>query len=65
MKDIGGKKRLSGEGLETKDAPGVLAGGGMWPVRSEVFCIVPIHIEQPTLFFQIGQYVLNFGWRTG
>ena len=44
MKDIDGKKRLSGLGLETKDVPGMLAGGGMWPGRSEVFYSLSMHI---------------------
>jgi hypothetical protein len=33
MKEIMGKRRLSGEGLETKDVPGVNNGGGKWPQR--------------------------------
>ncbi|XP_070544672.1 marginal zone B- and B1-cell-specific protein-like [Ptychodera flava] len=31
LKEIEGVKRLSGPGLETKDVPGVMQGGGKWP----------------------------------
>lgn len=34
VKEVRGVKRLSGEGLETADEPGVIAGGGKWPGRS-------------------------------
>jgi len=30
---VKGVNRLSGNGLETQDAPGMLAGGGRWPGR--------------------------------
>ena len=33
IKEIKGVRRLSGEGLETKDVPGVMQGGGKWPFR--------------------------------
>ena len=33
IKEIKGVRRLSGEGLETKDVPGVMQGGGKWPYR--------------------------------
>ncbi|KAL8577631.1 hypothetical protein ACOMHN_020240 [Nucella lapillus] len=38
VKEVDGKKRLSGEGLETKDVPGVMQGGGKWPNRLRQMC---------------------------
>nr|KAG5690702.1 hypothetical protein BaRGS_005065 [Batillaria attramentaria] len=38
MKEINGKRRLSGEGLETKDVPGLQKGGGKWPYRLHLMC---------------------------
>ena len=33
LKQVKGVNRISGDGLETADTPGVLAGGGKWPGR--------------------------------
>jgi len=33
IKEVKGVNRLSGAGLETQDAPGMLSGGGKWPGR--------------------------------
>lgn len=33
IKEVKGINRLSGAGLETQDAPGMLSGGGKWPGR--------------------------------
>ena len=33
IKEIKGEKRISGEGLETADVPGIMQGGGKWPSR--------------------------------
>lgn len=38
VKEIMGVRRLSGEGLETKDVPGVMSGGGRWPARLKEIC---------------------------
>jgi len=36
IKEVKGINRLSGPGLETKDSPGMLSGGGKWPGRSVI-----------------------------
>ena len=33
LKSVNGVNRLSGEGLEAKDVPGMMQGGGKWPGR--------------------------------
>ena len=33
LKTVKGVNRLSGEGLEAKDVPGMMQGGGKWPGR--------------------------------
>ena len=33
LKSVSGVNRLSGEGLEAKDVPGMMQGGGKWPGR--------------------------------
>ena len=33
IKTVSGVNRLSGEGLEAKDVPGMMQGGGKWPGR--------------------------------
>lgn len=33
LKTVNGVNRLSGEGLEAKDYPGMMQGGGKWPGR--------------------------------
>ncbi|XP_076453461.1 marginal zone B- and B1-cell-specific protein-like [Babylonia areolata] len=38
VKEVKGKKRLSGEGLETKDEAGMMQGGGKWPHRLQQMC---------------------------
>ncbi|XP_041363243.1 marginal zone B- and B1-cell-specific protein-like [Gigantopelta aegis] len=38
VKEVNGRKRLSGPGLETKDIPGVMQGGGKWPYRLRSMC---------------------------
>ncbi|KAK3610691.1 hypothetical protein CHS0354_028079 [Potamilus streckersoni] len=38
VKEVNKIKRLSGPGLETKDVPGVMEGGGKWPVRLKSMC---------------------------
>ncbi|XP_077999365.1 marginal zone B- and B1-cell-specific protein-like [Glandiceps talaboti] len=38
LKEIDGVKRLSGPGLDTKDVPGVMQGGGKWPHRINQQC---------------------------
>lgn len=38
VKEVKGKKRLSGPGLETKDVPGIMQGGGKWPNRFVQMC---------------------------
>ncbi|KAK7475200.1 hypothetical protein BaRGS_00033601 [Batillaria attramentaria] len=38
VKDINGQRRLSGPGLETKDVPGIMQGGGRWPHRLQQMC---------------------------
>ncbi|XP_066304012.1 marginal zone B- and B1-cell-specific protein-like [Branchiostoma lanceolatum] len=38
IKEVDGLKRLSGAGLETKDVPGVMQGGGKWPFRLKEMC---------------------------
>merc|ERR1719300_2046791 len=39
IKDVEKKRRLSGDGLETKDVPGILQGGGKWPGRLREMCL--------------------------
>ncbi|XP_033643734.1 marginal zone B- and B1-cell-specific protein-like [Asterias rubens] len=38
IKEIKGVKRLSGPGLDTKDVPGIMQGGGKWPGRMQQVC---------------------------
>lgn len=38
IKEVKGVNRLSGAGLETQDAPGMLSGGGKWPGRLMNMC---------------------------
>ncbi|XP_060084966.1 marginal zone B- and B1-cell-specific protein-like [Ylistrum balloti] len=38
IKDVDGKKRLSGPGLDTADIPGIMQGGGRWPNRLREMC---------------------------
>lgn len=38
IKEVKGINRLSGAGLETKDSPGLLSGGGKWPGRLMNMC---------------------------
>lgn len=38
LKEIMGVRRLSGDGLETKEIPGVQSGGGRWPQRLKEIC---------------------------
>ena len=33
IKSVNGVNRISGDGLEAKDVPGMLGGGGKWPGR--------------------------------
>ena len=33
LKAVNGINRLSGDGLEAKDVPGMMQGGGKWPGR--------------------------------
>lgn len=33
LKAVNGVNRLSGDGLEAKDVPGMMQGGGKWPGR--------------------------------
>lgn len=40
IKEVEGVNRLSGSGLETQNAPGLLAGGGKWPGR----CVLKVHL---------------------
>jgi len=39
IKDVKGINRLSGAGLETQNAPGLLSGGGKWPGRCVLACL--------------------------
>lgn len=38
VKEIDGKKRLSGPGSPIKDTPGIMQGGGKWPFRMLQMC---------------------------
>ncbi|XP_033738265.1 marginal zone B- and B1-cell-specific protein-like [Pecten maximus] len=38
IKEVDGRKRLSGPGLETADIPGIMQGGGRWPNRLRETC---------------------------
>ncbi|XP_028405171.1 marginal zone B- and B1-cell-specific protein-like [Dendronephthya gigantea] len=38
IKTVDGVNRLSGEGLEAKDVPGMMQGGGKWPNRLREKC---------------------------
>jgi len=33
VKEVKNQKRLTGPGLDAKDFPGIIAGGGKWPNR--------------------------------
>lgn len=33
LKGVDGVNRLSGPGLETEKSPGMMQGGGRWPIR--------------------------------
>ncbi|XP_019620268.1 PREDICTED: marginal zone B- and B1-cell-specific protein-like [Branchiostoma belcheri] len=45
IKEVDGLKRLSGPGLETKEVPGVMQGGGKWPYRLKEMCYNYVGIE--------------------
>eukprot|EP00795_Rhopilema_esculentum_P008099 gene8099-14015_t len=38
IKNVNGVNRISGDGLEAKDVPGMLGGGGKWPGRLAEKC---------------------------
>ena len=40
LKTVHGVNRLSGEGLEAKDVPGMMQGGGKWPGRLLLFSFI-------------------------
>lgn len=46
IKEVKGINRLSGAGLETKDSPGILSGGGKWPGR----CVGAIYVTNSNIF---------------
>ncbi|KAK6171539.1 hypothetical protein SNE40_019707 [Patella caerulea] len=38
VKEVNGRVRLTGPGLETENVPGVMQGGGLWPRRLQNMC---------------------------
>ena len=48
MKTVNGVNRLSGDGLEAKDVPGMMQGGGKWPGRYcrtfVITCAIPVNM---------------------
>ena len=40
IKSVNGVNRISGEGLEASDVPGMLGGGGKWPGRFGSYVLI-------------------------
>ncbi|XP_063445766.1 marginal zone B- and B1-cell-specific protein-like [Mytilus trossulus] len=38
VKEIKGKKQLSGPGMPANESPGIMQGGGKWPTRLQAMC---------------------------
>lgn len=62
LKTVHGVNRLSGPGLEAKDFPGMMQGGGKWPGRLVVLsCFMYLSSLLSSFFKTIAKYI-SFFW---
>ena len=69
IKSVNGVNRISGEGLEANDVPGMLGGGGRWPGRLDFSfsfhqSFIYFNIFKPALVISWPKDMTSFHWQT-